>query len=72
MAIAYFGLNRGQSGRSSAAGTSPVLENATTTVSADVQVSIDLTKGLTKSEMYQMIERLQEWIMENRSKFLAD
>ncbi len=72
MASAFYGLNRGQSGRTSAAGTSPVTESATTTGSTDVEVRIDLTKGLRKQEMYDLIERLQEWVMENRSKFLVD
>ncbi len=72
MASAFYGLNRGQSGRSSSAGTSPVTESATITGSTDVEIRIDLTKGLRKQEMYDLIERLQEWVMENRSKFLVD
>lgn len=72
MASAFFGLNRGQTGRTGAAGTSPVTESATATGSTDVEVRIDLTKGLRKQEMYDIIERLQEWVMENRSKFLVD
>ncbi len=72
MASAFFGLNRGQNGRTSAAGVSPVVESATTSGSMDVELRIDLTKGLSKSEMYNLVERLQEWIMENRSKFLVD
>ncbi len=72
MASAFYGLHRGQSGRTSAAGNSPVTESATTTGSTDVEIRIDLTKSLRKQEMYDLIERLQEWIMENRSKFLVD
>ncbi len=72
MASAYFGLNRGQSGRSSPAGTSPVTESATTTGSTDVEIRVDLTKSLTKSEIYQLVTRINEWMNENRSKFLPD
>ncbi len=72
MASAFYGLNRGQTGRSSAAGTSQVTESATTTGSTDVEIRIDLTKGLRKQEMFDIIERLQEWVMENKSKFLVD
>lgn len=72
MASAYFGLNRGDTGRSSAAGTSPVTESASATGSTDLEVRIDLTKSLTKLEMVLMLDRLKEWVMENRSKFLVD
>ena len=72
MASAYFGLNRGQDGRTSVAGVSPVTESATASGSTDVEIRIDLTKSLAKSEMVQLIGRLQEWILENRSKFLVD
>lgn len=71
MASAFYGLNRGQTGRSSIAGTSPVVESATTTGSTDVEVRIDLTKGLTKTEVALIMDRLKEWIIENRTKFLA-
>jgi hypothetical protein len=72
MASAFYGLNRGQTGRTSVAGTSPVTESATTTGSTDVEIRIDLTKSMTKSEMSFLIERIKEWILENRSKFLPD
>ncbi len=72
MASAYYGLNRGQSGRSSAAGTAPVTESATTTGSTDIEVRIDLTKGLTKNEALSALEQIKLWILENKSKFLAD
>jgi hypothetical protein len=71
MASAYFGLNRGQSGRTSIAGTSPVTESASASGSTDVEIRVDLTKSLEISEIYQLVERIQEWIMENRSKFLT-
>jgi len=72
MASAFYGLNRGQTGRTSAAGTQQVTESATATGSTDVEVRIDLTKGLTKAEILIIMERLKEWILKNQSKFLTD
>lgn len=72
MASAFYGLNRGQTGRSAPAGTQVVTESATTTGSTDVEIRIDLTKSLAKSEIDQIILELREWIMQNRSKFLVD
>jgi hypothetical protein len=65
MASAYFGLNRGQT-------EFQVTESGTTSGSTDIEIRIDLTKGLQKSEMLQLIEMIENHILKNQSKFLVD
>lgn len=72
MASAFFGLNRGQTGNSAAAGSSPVAESATATQSTDVEVRVDLTKSLTKGEILILLEAIERHILKNQSKFLVD
>lgn len=72
MASSYFGLNRGQTGRSSAAGTSPVTESASATGSTDVEVRVDATKSLTKNEIINLLEAIKDHMLKNASKFLVD
>ena len=72
MASAYYGLNRGQTSAPSGATQAGVTESASASGSTDVEIRIDLTKSLKMIEIDQIITELQEWIRQNRSKFLAD
>lgn len=58
MAKQYFGLNRGQ--------TEFDITQDSSTVSKDVELVIDLSKSLTKSEVLIKLEELENAILKNQ------
>lgn len=65
MASAFFGYNRG-------ADLSPdkITESATTTGSVDVELRVDLTKGLTRGEITDIVEAILRRINDGRETLL--
>lgn len=58
MADRFFGLNRGQTEFQAAEGAA--------TQATDIEVRVDLTKNLTKSEVLQKLEELSNHILKGK------
>lgn len=65
MASQYFGYNRGTD-------LSPnAITTGTSTGSTDVEVRIDLTKGITRQDAYLILEAVIRYIEDGRSTEIA-
>ncbi len=62
MASAFFGLNRGTVDL----GPDKVVYSATTTGSTDVELRVDLTKGLTKNDINLLVVAIMTAVLDAR------
>ena len=70
MASEYYGLNRGQSGQPSGA-SQPYITIGTSTGSTDIELRVDLTKGLTKNEIVMAVKGILEYLTQDRDKIFT-